>query len=67
MTYRESDAFRASRAKTVRKRYWRDPEKTRQRVRRASKRTAARDLIERLDRVLLVLEDMDLDEIWPAP
>jgi hypothetical protein len=67
MTYRESDAFRASRAKTVRKRYWRDPEKARQRVRRASERTAARDLIERLDRVLLVLEDMDLDEIWPAP
>jgi hypothetical protein len=31
--YRESAAFRASRAKTVRKRYWRDPERARQRLR----------------------------------
>jgi hypothetical protein len=63
MTYRESDAFRASRAKTARKRYWRDPEKARQRGRKAREREAARDLLERLDRVLLTLEDMDLDEI----
>jgi hypothetical protein len=40
MTYRESDAFRASRAKTVRKRYWRDPEKARQRLRDYRKRKA---------------------------
>jgi hypothetical protein len=33
MTYRESEAFRASRAKTARKRYWRDPKKARQRSR----------------------------------
>jgi hypothetical protein len=33
MTYRESDAFRASRAKTARKRYWRNPERERQRSR----------------------------------
>lgn len=33
MDYRESAAFRASRAKTARKRYWRDPEKGRQRIR----------------------------------
>jgi hypothetical protein len=33
MSYRESAAFRASRAKTARKRYWRDPEKGRQRCR----------------------------------
>jgi hypothetical protein len=38
--YRESDAFRASRAKTARKRYWRDPEKARQRVRDYHKRKA---------------------------
>jgi hypothetical protein len=40
MTYRESDAFRASRAKTARKRYWRDPEKARQRLRDYHKRKA---------------------------
>ena len=40
MTYRESDAFRASHAKTVRKRYWRDPEKERQRRRDYRKRKA---------------------------
>jgi hypothetical protein len=41
MTYRESDAFRASRAKTARKRYWRDPEKARQRFRDYRKRKAS--------------------------
>jgi hypothetical protein len=67
MTYRESDAFRASRAKTVRKRYWRHPEKARQRVRKAREREAARDLLERLDRVLHALEDdMGLND-WGVP
>jgi hypothetical protein len=40
MSYRESAAFRASRAKTARKRYWRDPEKARQRARDYRKRKA---------------------------
>lgn len=46
MSYRESQAFRASRAKTARKRYWRNPEKERQRCRdyrRKTKMTEAKD------------------------
>jgi hypothetical protein len=39
MSYRESAAFRASRAKTARKRYWRDPEKARQRARLSEKKS----------------------------
>jgi hypothetical protein len=39
-TYYGSDKFKASRARTARRRYWRDPEKARQRLRdyRARKR-----------------------------
>jgi hypothetical protein len=36
--YRESDAFRASRARTAKKRYWRDPEKVRQQRRETRRR-----------------------------
>jgi hypothetical protein len=36
--YRESAAFRASRAKTARKQYWKDPEKIRQQRREARRR-----------------------------
>jgi hypothetical protein len=42
MSYRESAAFRASRAKTARKRYWRDPEKGRERCRDYRKRKKER-------------------------
>jgi hypothetical protein len=39
-TYYGSDKFKASRARTARRRYWRDPEKGRQRSRdRARKRS----------------------------
>ena len=34
MSYRESAAFRASRARTAKRRYWKNPERERARVRR---------------------------------
>jgi len=42
VSYRDSAKFKASRARTAKRRYWRDPEKARQRLRdyRAHRRAA---------------------------